>query len=343
MRRNAQLLERIEVQAAAVVALAAVYFAAAGLLRTWNPGAPLAFVPGGSWAALARTAVVVWLAAAFCAAATLRSRPSGELAAALIAAAGASLRSPRIRGLFWTQQASARAVYGWLTAEVVVMAAVLAGAVAVIALVRGLVRALRPGWLWADPLADLDDKQRKAARRDALGRRGGPKDAALAPGGAAIHLLAPPDEQAADQVPRRQRLLRAAACLAVAVAAAVVILLLLARSTQRKQILCALFVGSMGGMVLAHQVLPARLGALAAAPPLAAAAILYLLGAAAAVDEPTPVWAHLPHYARALPIDWLALGAGGSALGAWISERLHERRLLERTPQPLAQKGRPHA
>ena len=332
-------LEKILVQATALAGLLAVYFGFGAALRSWDPTAPITFVPTGGYSRALTFAAMVWVLAAACAVVTISARAEGTLLAVLAGVAGVSLKSPPVRALFWTSGRSVRGVLGAFVLEILLLAAVLFVAVLVIGAVRKLISLVRPGWVWRNPLDDLTDQQRKTIR-DALSRE--KKSSSLLdarPGlprpGGTLGALFPlvgmrRSEGTGDAAARRELLVRSAMCLATAMLIAMVMVLLLMKSAQRGQIIFALAVSFGVGMLVAHQFFPTPLSILAWLAPFPAAAALYGLGAISVTPAGPLTWTMVPYYARALPVDWLAAGAGGALLGFWISSRIHELRILER-------------
>lgn len=330
-------LEKLQVQLAAGVALAAIYFLFWGAFRPEDPQLPITFLPTGSFGqGLAFAGFVVLLSGA-CALVTISSRPQGALLAALIGAGGVSLRSHQIRSLLWTSQSEFGNLYLKLMVEIVLLGAVLLVASVAVAFIRGIIGRIRPGWVWKDPLKNLTDEQRKKAGKALLDR-------------ARFYGIDPASAIAAFLLNRFKRALTAAAtrpeaqaapgktrdvirrCLTfmlLGIGVGMALLLPFMQSADRGQILFALLASMTLAVLIAHQVFPTGCGTAAWGVPVALALLLYGLAAWIAGGAGDLGWADVPFYARALPIDWLTAGCGGAMLGFWISSRIHELRLLD--------------
>jgi len=338
MHRKTHGLEKIQVQLTTMLALGGVYFGLWAAVRSWDPQGPIVFFPTGGYTQLLIFAVVVWLLAVVCALLTVSARPAGTVLVLLFAAAGFSLKSPPIRSLLWLRDTAVRGLYGELMLEVAALAAVLLVAVLLARWVRKLVAAIRPTWAWRDPLANLTDEQRRTvqkafAEEQKKASAGGEAMRLFLMGlpAAVLYTFGPAGSgRSARKLSRAETWSRTAVCLATAGAIALVLLLLFMRSADRGQILAALAASLGIGMLLAHQLFPAPVGLLACILPFAMALVLYALAGLSAVATGPLAWTEVPHYARALPIDWLTAGGGGALLGYWISARIHEIRILEK-------------
>ena len=325
-------LEKLLVQVTALAVLMAVYFGFGTTFRSWDPAGPITFFATGAFAQAMTFAAMVWLLSIVCALVTVSGRSEGALLGMLIGTAGICLKSPQIRTLLWTHEAGIDAVLGSFALEILFLAGVLIVAVLLVATVRRLVASVRPNWVWTSPLANLTDVQRNRIRN------------AFSPDNRSLCLLEPPSTGTASRgilaallpVPpaastaRRELMIRSATCLVTTIAVALALLLVLAQSAQRGQILSSIAVSFCVGVLVAHQFFPTPLSILAWLAPFPAAAALYALGAASVTQTGPLAWTQLPFYARALPIDWFAAGAGGAVLGFWLSSRIHELKILER-------------
>ena len=141
-------LEKFQVQIAAGIALAAVYFAVWPTFRPWDPELPLTFLPEGSWGSMVLLAVLVWVLAAAASVVTVTGRPEGALFVTLVGTAGLSLNSSRIRSLLMLRQDNLSGLFASLALELVLLAVVVMVAALIVGLVRSAVSAVRPGWLW---------------------------------------------------------------------------------------------------------------------------------------------------------------------------------------------------
>ena len=315
--RRLHLLEKAQVQAAAAAGIAIVYFAFWAVVRPSGPEDPVLYAATAGFGSAALFAGMVLLLAALCALATVHARPEGALMAALLGAGGISLRSDQLRGMLWHWQDRLPSLFLVMAAEVLLMAAVLLAAALVVDAIRRLIARAKPGWVWKSPHADEDS--------DAPGRgRAGYTLMSFLrprPGGAG-------KPRAGGSMRFAGEAKRFGGCLALSGVIAAVLVLLLLRSSDRGQILFALLAACLIGSLIAHQTFPTHHSVALWIMPLILALGFYALSAATAMRGPG-AWMHLPHYARALPVDWLTAGCGGALIGFWLSERICELRHLE--------------
>jgi len=317
--RHFHLLEKLQVQLAAVAALLVVYFGLWPVLRPSDPNDPVVFVATESAGLASMFAAAMWGLAALCALVTITARPEGGLLAALVGLGGMSLRSAGMRPLLWTGNGSLRGLYGQLLAELALLLVLGAVAIIAVAVVRWVVGRLHPKWLWRDPLPNAAADEGGGTLRERLGRvlggRAWPSGARGKPGNAA----------------------RTAQFLAAATGLSLVFVVLLLRSPDRGQILFALFAGFALGFLIAHQFVPAALPLIAWVVPLIVGAGFYVLAVVQVGAVPPEKWMTVPAYARVLPVDWLTAGGGGALLGYLISSRIHEARHIEEQEQAGAE------
>ncbi len=293
--RRIQGLEKMQVQLAAVAALAVVYFGLWHRFWPWDPLSAAAYLPTAAHAQLLNFAAMVLFLAVAVAVVTISTRPQGALLVVLIGAGGISLHSPQIRSLFWAHPGQFQWVYGQMLLESLAMAAVLGAAYLVILMIRAGVGRMIPSWTWKSPIEQLTPEQRQILPQKADSHWG-----------------------------------HAAGCMGLTFLISVVLLFVLMQSGDRGQVIFALFASFLVGSLAGHQLVPTRRGAVLPLAPLAAAVIFYALAAYASIAAPSPqAWLAIPKYAQALPIDWLTAGGGGAVVGYWISSRLHELRLIE--------------
>ncbi len=284
-------LEKLQVQVAAVAAVALAWFVGWPMVRPWDPQSALAFAPTGQIVELATFAGIVWVLAAACALLTLSARIEGALLAALAGAAGLALRSGPMETLLQTSAGHLRKTFIQLAAETVAMAAILVGALLVITLVRALAGRAARGWAWSErPAGGEGDKPRRF-------------------GSGAANLLG---------------------CLVVELAVAIMALALTFRSPETGQIAFALAGSFFAAALVAHQTFPVRSTApFWVAPLIMGAAVLALGGVV--VEGAGPGWYQALMVAQgrpmraALPVHWLGLGCGGAIAGLWFSHRLRDR------------------
>ena len=327
-------LEKGQVELAAVVALAAVYFWFARGLLPADPLEPIVFLPFGDGARAGVFVLLLCGLGLFCAALTLSSRREGALLAVLIGAASVSFFSPGLRSLLEVQGGNVPHLYRSLIGEVAVLWCGLAICVVLIDLVRALLGGAFPQWAWRSPMADFtaEDGQRVAAAAGVEAKRAmifhGPFTALFR------FLGYQGTSRAAAAGGKPASLLQGFYSAALGLIVSVVLLKVLLQSPQRGQILFSLAASFTVGTLVANQVFYTPYSLFAWVTPALAGIFFYTLAAIApAHAAPTQSWLALTlpgNPAVALPIDWLSVGAGGSVLGFWISCRLHELRILEK-------------
>jgi hypothetical protein len=312
--RQRHWLEKVQVQLASLLGLAAFYLLVWPLVRLADPQAALAFLPGGSAGSVLIVAAAAAVVAVPASVATLGSRPAGGLLAAFVAVGGLSLRSEPMRNLLWVHQDQPSRLFVLLMIESILLVMVLLASALVVRQVRRSARKIRPGLVWLDPLGEagyglaaggLEGEAFRVAAGALTGRGGADRGKTDARGQLAVRYLL---------------------CSAMALAVSVVLVLLLMRSGLRGQVLFALLASFALGVLAAHQKFPVPFGVLFMVLPMVAAVGFYAFGVVTAVAGE---WTSVPPQVRALPIDWLSAGAGGSVMGYWISARIHEFRHFE--------------
>jgi len=323
--------EKLQVQLASVLALGAVYFALWRLVRPWDPEGPMMFWPDGGWAATGTMAAVLCVLAVVCALATLPSRIEGALAATLIGAAGVSLRSPQIRAMLWTRQDDLSGLFVGMIVETVVLFAMLVAAAAIIALVRNAVRSIKPTWVYRPTSARGPRTATGETSTADSGLMSKPGSAIwaewfgpYASGGPVARGGSRPDSQGG-----RSGLSQWLGFAALELLVSGGLVLLLMQSSQRGQILFSLAVSFFVAVIVARKAFRLRSSPVTWLTPLAVSIVFYVLAAVSSIPGVGEAWMNVPAYSRALPIDWLTVGAGGAALGYWVGERLDEARALE--------------
>jgi len=317
--RRLHWLEKLQVEAAVVAALAAVYFLLWPMVRPADSIEALSFVRGGS-RQIAALGAGVWILSVLCALATLSARPQSALLAVLIGTGGLSLRSGQMRTLMWSAHENIPRLYAGLIMEMLILAAVLAVAAGLVAVVRRAVAAVRPKWVWRRSVPDHDDRHSQPPCGGSFGRL-------------LIEALSSRSGKVAPRGPNAPRamLVRCAYCLGLALLVSAVGMILM-QSAQRGQILFALLAGCGVGAFVAMRVFPTPCGfPVLAAPVLLAIATYALTAATGRVGS--GAWISVPYYARALPIDWMTAGAGGAVLGFWIDQRMRDARKIQSAEQ----------
>ncbi len=108
----------------------------------------------------------------------------------------------------------------------------------------------------------------------------------------------------------------------------IILLSLLLRSSQRGQILFALFASFLLGTLAANHFFPRSRSIVSWIVPVLVGIVYYAL-AANTVGGSVEGWIDVPNYGYVLPIDWVTAGSAGSALGYWIIARMRELRGLQ--------------
>lgn len=306
-------LEKWQVWITAAAALGLTWFACWHWVSPWDPNGALAFLPGGSYGRLGAFAGVIWAIALGCAALTLSAPPEGALLAVLVGAVGLSLRGGPMRALLWQWQPDQGRLFSLLALEVVALAAILGGAMALIALARRAARQIHAGWVWAEPATEKSGPPSR------------PTTAQWILGSWFRNILA--SLRGASR-PTQTRVVQALGCLLMELALAVILLVFTFRSTDRGQIAFALAGSFFVAALLADHVFPVRSAVPIWLGPVLMGAAVFALGGAADTGSGT-IWRDALIVARglplraALPVDWLAWGGGGAVAGFWISRRLH--------------------
>lgn len=256
--------------------------------------------------------------------------------AVLIGAGGLSLRSGQIRALLWNNMANSGVLYSKLILEVIVLALLLAVAETVISLIRGAIGRVMPGLLWADPLSQTSDQQRRESPKPLAASASGWLAEAYVVGliiaafKRLVREVSPKDGRARR---KSKTLNQAASFFGVALIVAAVLVMCLMRSAQRGQILFALLAAFFLAVLIAHQLFPTPYARAAWALPIVLAVCSYALAVAAGIGTPPQGWIDVRNYARALPLDWLTAGCGGAMLGHWVSARVYEARHFDKQQQ----------
>ena len=331
--RQHHLLEKLQVLLTTGVLLAVVYFGIGRWFRPANPLGPIALLPGDELGKLLGIVVVLLVLAAVAATATTRSRPEGALMVALFGLGGVAILSPPMQTLFWSYAASTRSLYMQMIAEILIFAVGIMLAEGLGGLIRSFVAKICPRWLWTDRLSELSEEQRKTLKKlqidlkwdknilngDSLAVSSGVRNTLL------WNLFSLPsrvkNRTAAQKQIFRTQLQRGLGCLFSGVLAGIVLLVLLLQSTERGQVLFALFGSFVLAALLANHLFPVRTFFVAWMIPMLTALLFYTLAAISGTGD-------RPQY-QVLPIDWLTGGAGGGILGFWLSGRLREIRIFE--------------
>lgn len=314
MSHRHHLLEKVQVELAALAALALTYFLAAPALNLGDPILPIVFLPTGNLGAASSAAVVVWGLTILCVLVTVSARPEGSMLAALLGSCGYSLYSSPMRALLWQRERDLAGLFRLLAAEVLLLSLVLVGMAILVTLVRRIVASVKPDWAWRSPL--LRTGPGTGSWLDKLFGQG-------------YYLQGRQDSEEAAPT-ARQRMGQAGLFVVCGLLISMVLLVVLMQSSDRGQNLFAMLASFTLGILIAHQVLPVPNSLFCWAMPIPAGILFYLLASFTSVPGPKQAWMDVHHYAQALPIDWITVGSGGAVLGFWISERIHEMRHFEK-------------
>lgn len=341
-RKKHLLWEKSQVILAAGVLLAAVYYIFWQGFGGAYPRNPIIMLP--AW----RPGAILALGAVFCGLAALaglmttRSRPEGAILVALIGLGGLSLRSGQMQPLLWTYPDKLPSLFVRMILEIILLAVIMLAAEAVAGLFRGLVKRLRPGWVWSDPLGDLSDEQRQLIKKDGIAflpscdesrRMAVTGELGLVAWlvNRVLRRISPKKDNLPDSMPAGIR--RSLACLLTGAAVGVVMVSLMMRSTLRGQVLFSLLAGFFIAALVARHFFPVRSVSIAWAMPLITAVIFYSLAAFSSGGPQPDFWASARPQFQALPIDWLTAGCGGAVLGFWTAGRMLEFRVFEHLMQ----------
>ncbi|MCK5557090.1 MAG: hypothetical protein KAJ01_01845 [Candidatus Hydrogenedentes bacterium] len=335
--KQLHLLEKTQVLLTTGVLLGVVYFGIGWWFRPADPLGPIALLPSGGIGKLLGIVVVLLVLAAAAAVTTTRSRPEGAVMVALFGLGGVAMLSGPMQTLLWSYTAPIRSLYLQMIGEVLILAIGIMLGEGLAGLVRSSIARIRPTWLWTNRLGGLSDQQRKALKEsevdpklekiilsgDFLSVSSGMRNTLL------WNLLTLPSH-AGNINPAQKKafwaqLRRGLGCLFSGVLGGIILLVLLMQSTERGQILFALFVGFILAAMFAHHLFPVRTFFVAWMMPILTAVLFYALAVISGTGN-------RPQY-QALPIDWLTAGAGGAILGFWISGRRRETNIFETLDQ----------
>ena len=322
------VIEKIQVEVAAAVALAGMYFLIWPMLGLMDVDRAFVCLPTGSWARLAAVGVSVCVLAGVSALLTVSARPEGALLATLIGAGGASLHSAPMRLLLMRHERNLSALLVPLAGELLIMVIIVCAAMIVIQWVRQVVRRFRPGWVWPEtapgqqalpgspPWSTKPAWQRTVLlaivdRRFARGAAGpgkGEGTSSDSGGEAAISAVA--------------------ACgLTLLIGLLLLIVTLSRTDTGRGQILFALAFSFLAAGALACHFFPVGVSTPCWIAPIVLGALFYLKSSGVPYVG-VITWTNVDAWGHILPIDWLSAGCGGAVGGYWISRRLGDLRRL---------------
>ncbi|MCD4823456.1 MAG: hypothetical protein K8S55_02530 [Phycisphaerae bacterium] len=347
MNRNRSfLLEKLQVWAALLGLLAAVYWVVSPWLLPADPTGPIVLLPGSELGGLMLLGLVLLVLAIISGVVTPLSRPEGAMAVVLLGLGGLALRSGPAKFLMWSYGQPLRGMYLQMIVEMLLLIPLLGLAEILVDCGRAWVGRIFSKLLWRDLLAELSEKQLVAIEDIPL--PSGKQSfwllvipPALLPGAIRRLLGGQGDKVEVAKVKnspqaRRAELQRLAGCLAVGVAVGIVLVNIILQSPARWQILFGLFASFLLAAILANYLFPVSCWCVFWIMPIVAAVVLY--ACAALGDSPTSGvgLANVRPIFQVLPIDWLTAGCGGAMLGVWISERLREVHIIETLGEPVS-------
>lgn len=294
------------------------------LVAPWDPKGAAAFIPYAGIGKLALLGGCVWLLAIVIGLLTTTARPDGAMMAVVLGIGGISLHSPQMRSLLWQRQ-SLSELYGQLTVETILLAVIVIVAMLLVGLVRMAVGRVAPSCLWRAP-SDVVGPDRLTGVRLML-------QATLGLGSQPTPTGANKPRAGASAVGSARVLAKSLLCLGLSALVAVVLLLVLLKSSDRGQVIFAVFGAFFLAMLVGHQVFPSPCGVAAWIVPILIACAFYSLTGAIGLDSEPDAWTKIPFYGRVLPVDWVSAGIGGALLGFWISARMHEAKIIESRKQ----------
>jgi hypothetical protein len=333
-RKGFLLLEKLQVGLTAAGLLAVAWWGLRPMFTPADPLGPIALLPGGTSGNIWLFCLFVPIFSLIAAGTTTTSRPSGAMLASLLGLGGLAMRSGPMRTLFWGCDGSVSYLYLQMLVEILLLGLAVAVAELLIGLVRRHIAAAQPGWLWRDPLEDLTDQQRKILEKHTPANDRKVFWFSFNPAGMLLLNLAQRfvekkmAQAQTDGIRKklagfRQQVL---GCLATGVVLGLILVCLMMQSTQRGQVLFALFAGFICAAWLARHFFPVDSVFIAWAMPLITAVLFYAL---AAISYIHGTWVQISPQFQALPIDWLTAGGSGAMLGFWLSGRSREVHIAE--------------
>ena len=299
-------MEKVYVQTACVVAMAAAYFGLWHLVRLWDPSGPMVFLAsgqGGNLVTVAGLMLGIGLAAALV---TLPARPEAAMLVTLSGLAGVAFRSGPMRVLLWDYRdyyAAPFKAFAPMAAETLLLGLLLAALAVEVMLIRRLAERIVPKWVFREEIT--------------LTTQGSDKS------------------KSADKQASSPWYLSALAVVLLEGAASAVLLAIMLRSPERGQVAFALIAAFALSAMLIYQFFPMKMSLPFWLAPVLVAVAVYILGSMTHAYPEGPRWYHALMMAQdkpiraALPLDWIALGGGGALLGYWVARRAQYGRLVE--------------
>lgn len=318
-------LEKLQVQTAGALIAVVGYFVLWPILGASDPQGALSFLVDGGVSRLMSFALFFWVLAIICGVVTISARPVGAMVGLLLGTVGFAFRSPQIRSLLWDRLDTLSGLYGTLIAEILILGGVLIVGWIIVIGVRHVIGKLLPDLIWKDPRSIQRDAQKLKHIPEARGWRG----LLVVVGLSTIPAEKTDSNSKGDgQLVAQQWLLWAGSQLVIAG----VLLWALMRSADRGQVLFALAASFFCASLISNIRFPNPYGMSGWVFPIVLAVCLYVLAGYSAIGEPPQGWIEVATYGRALPIDWLTAGCGGSMLGYWVSFRICDERVIQAQP-----------
>ena len=329
------ILERIQVEVAAIAMLAVMYFLIWPTVEPWDVDGTLVFLPTGATGRLVVFAGAVWLLSGLSALLTVSARPEGAMLAALIGAGGACLHSQPMRNLLMRHQHHLKGLLVPLAGELACMIVVMIGATMIVHLVRHLVSRVQPGWVRPDRFHSADTGEAAPAPPAGsiwvraglfvLTGRASPKEVCVLP-----------TTGKKDKRPPGELALSIVMACALTLVVGLLLLIVTLSSTERGQILFALAISFFVGATAASFFFPVSFSMPFWIAPIILGMLLYLKSTGVVDTGPT-TWAQVDVWAHILPIDWLSAGCGGAVGGYWLSSRLRDLKRMSPAKAKLAE------
>ncbi len=308
------ILEKIQVQIAAVAALAIMYFVFWRWIKPEDVNGVATFIPLHAYGHLITFALFTWLLAAGVAVITTTSRPQGALLATLVGAGGVSLHTQPMR-LLLMQFSPPATLMRPLIVEMVCMAAIVMVAAAIIQLVRAVVQKIHPPIMRPNVLMSEGSHGGEARENSLL--------VWLLTGQKYSSGLLARTAAQKSEISLKDVFLTAGGCLAITVIIALLLMEVTIFEVQRGQLLFGVAISFFVGAAVGTYFMPINF-----CWPCWLAAILigglcYVKGCAV-VDTGVLTWTHMDYFTNILPVDWLSAACGGAVGGFWLARRLHD-------------------
>lgn len=326
MNQRSEIIEKLRVQFATAVGLAAVYFFLWQALVSRDPLWPITFIAEGNLANLAVFTAILLGLAIFTSLLTLGLRPAGPLLAALIGTGALSLRCPPARTLLWAHHDNLAGLFTGMIVEILLLTASVAMTALVISTIRYAAGRINPKWRWP---GEKVEPAEEPLRTDWIGELFAPEVISV------ISLLGESKNNTSRRQAASRMLAKSLYCLLTGLVIANVMVLVVMQSPLRGQIIFALMISFFIAALAAYRTFSVSSCVPAVAMALVSAVVMYALAAFMSINGTTNAWMNVPIFARALPIDYLTAGGGGAVLGYWVNCRINQAKVAEQRKQRL--------